>query len=35
MTLLPRLEPPDLRTAACVPAISRVANVALARGIWP
>ena len=35
MTLLPHLEPPDLRMAAYVLAISRVANVALARGIWP
>jgi glutamate dehydrogenase/leucine dehydrogenase len=29
------LEPPDLRTAAYVLAVSRVANVALERGIWP
>jgi glutamate dehydrogenase (NAD(P)+) len=32
---LPRLEPVDLRTAAFVLAISRVARVALERGIWP
>ena len=30
-----RLEPVDLRTAALVLAISRVAHVALERGIWP
>jgi hypothetical protein len=30
-----RLEPVDLRTAAFVLAISRVARVALERGIWP
>jgi glutamate dehydrogenase/leucine dehydrogenase len=30
-----RLEPVDLRTAAFVLAISRVAQVALERGIWP
>jgi hypothetical protein len=35
MTLLPHLEPPDLCTAACRLAISRVANVALAWEIWP
>jgi glutamate dehydrogenase (NAD(P)+) len=29
------LEPPDLRTAAYVLAVSRVAHVALSRGIWP
>jgi hypothetical protein len=33
--LLPGGEQADLRTAALVPAIERVANVALARGIWP
>jgi glutamate dehydrogenase/leucine dehydrogenase len=29
------LEPVDLRTAAYVLAIARVANVTLERGIWP
>jgi glutamate dehydrogenase (NAD(P)+) len=29
------VEPVDLRTAALVLAIERVANVALERGIWP
>ena len=28
-------DPPDLRTAALVLAIERVAHVALSRGIWP
>ena len=32
---LDRLQPVDLRTAAFVLAISRVAQVALERGIWP
>jgi glutamate dehydrogenase/leucine dehydrogenase len=31
----PALEPADMRTAAYVLAISRVANVAIERGIWP
>jgi glutamate dehydrogenase (NAD(P)+) len=31
----PPLEPADMRTAAYVLAISRVANVAIERGIWP
>ena len=35
MPLLEPLPPIDLRTAALVLAISRVAQVALARGIWP
>jgi hypothetical protein len=29
------LEPVDLRTAALIVAIGRVATVALERGIWP
>jgi glutamate dehydrogenase (NAD(P)+) len=29
------LEPVDLRTAALVLAVERIANVALERGIWP
>lgn len=31
----PPLEPADMRTAAYVLAISRVANVVIERGIWP